>query len=55
MQALEHYLNTGTALERTLQELVRLLASTLNGCEYCIALHTSELKKHNKANERIAG
>jgi len=55
MQALEHYLNTGTALERTLQELVRLLASTLNGCEYCIALHTSELKKHNKTNERIAG
>jgi len=55
MQALEHYLNTGTGLEPTLQELVRLLASTLNGCEYCIGLHTAELKKHNETAERIAG
>ncbi len=31
MQALEHYLNTATCLEPTLQELVRLLASTMNG------------------------
>ena len=55
MSALEHYLNTATGLENTLQELVRLLASTLNGCDYCIALHTGELKKHNETPERIAG
>jgi AhpD family alkylhydroperoxidase len=55
MQALEHYLNTGTKLERTLQELVRLLASTLNGCEYCIGMHTRELQKYNETAERIAG
>jgi AhpD family alkylhydroperoxidase len=55
MRALEHYLNTGTGLERNLQDMVRLLASILNGCEYCIALHTAELQKQNETPERIAG
>jgi AhpD family alkylhydroperoxidase len=55
MRALEHTLNTGTGLERVLQELVRLRASLMNGCEYCIELHTSELKKLHEPEERIAG
>jgi AhpD family alkylhydroperoxidase len=54
MSALEHYLNTATGLESTLQELVRLLASHLNGCEFCVALHTAQLKKHNETEARIA-
>lgn len=54
MKALEHYLNTGTALEPNLMDLVRLLVSLLNGCEYCIKLHTSELQKLNETPERIA-
>ena len=55
MRELEHYLNTGTGLEATLREFVRLLASTLNGCEYCIGLHTRELQQRNETAERIAG
>jgi AhpD family alkylhydroperoxidase len=55
MRALEHYLNTGTGLARNLQDMVRLLASLLNGCEYCIGLHTAELQKENETPERIAG
>lgn len=55
IRALEHYLNTGTGLEAVLLELVRLRASLINGCEYCIALHTSELKKLHEPEERIAG
>ena len=55
MTALEHYLNTGTGLEPSLMELVRLRASLMNGCEYCILLHTSELKKADETPERIAG
>lgn len=55
MRALEHYLNTGTSLEASLREFVRLLASLMNGCEYCINLHTAELKKLNETAERIAG
>jgi AhpD family alkylhydroperoxidase len=53
LRALEHYLNTATALEPSLTELVRLRASQLNGCEYCIQLHSAELKKHHEPDTRI--
>jgi AhpD family alkylhydroperoxidase len=33
---------------------VRLRASLKNGCEYCIDLHTAELKKLNETAGRIA-
>jgi AhpD family alkylhydroperoxidase len=55
MTALEHYLNTGTGLDKNLLDLMRLLASLLNGCEYCIHLHTAELKKMHEPEGRIAG
>ena len=55
MRALEHYLNAASGLERVLLDLVRLRASLMNGCEYCIALHTAELKKQNEPEERIQG
>ena len=54
MSALEHYLNNGTGLEASLRELVRLRASLMNGCEYCVRLHTSELRKMSETAERIA-
>ena len=55
MTALGHYLNTETGLEPVLLDLVRLLASLMNGCEYCIGLHTAELKKLHEPAGRIAG
>ncbi len=55
MTAMEHYLNTETGLEASLLGLVRLRASAMNGCEYCIRLHTAELKKLNEPAERIVG
>jgi len=55
MRELEHYLNNGTGLEASLRELVRLRVSLMNGCEFCIRLHTSELQKVNETAERIAG
>src|ERR1700728_3268876 len=51
--ALGHYLNTETALEPVLIELVYLRASTLNGCGFCIGMHTAELKKHHEPQSRI--
>ena len=54
MTAMEHYLNTQTGLEPSLLGMVRLRASLINGCEYCIHLHTSELKKLNETPDRIA-
>ena len=54
MSALEHYLNNGTGLEASLRGLVRLRASLMNGCEYCIRLHNRELQTLNETTERIA-
>ncbi len=54
LRALEHYLNTATNLPPSLLELIRLRASLLNGCEYCIGLHTHELTKHHETPDRIA-
>jgi AhpD family alkylhydroperoxidase len=55
MRELEHYLNTRTGLEPVLLELVRLRASLMNGCEYCIHMHTADLRKRNETAERIEG
>jgi AhpD family alkylhydroperoxidase len=53
LRKFEHYLNTGTALDAVLLELVRLRASTLNSCDFCTQLHTAELRKHNEPQSRI--
>jgi AhpD family alkylhydroperoxidase len=55
MRELEHYLNNGAGLDASLREMVRLRVSLMNGCEFCIRLHTSELRKVNETEERIAG
>ncbi|WP_213807300.1 carboxymuconolactone decarboxylase family protein [Granulicella sp. dw_53] len=53
MTALEHYLNNGTGLEPSLLGMIRLRASLMNGCEYCIHLHAAELRKLNETADRI--
>jgi AhpD family alkylhydroperoxidase len=55
MRALEHYLNTNTGLEVNMVEMMRLLASSLNGCQFCVQFHTVELRKKNETEERIGG
>jgi len=51
--AVGHYLSTGTALDPVLLELVYLRASTLNGCGFCIGMHSTDLKKRNEPETRI--
>jgi AhpD family alkylhydroperoxidase len=53
LQALGHYLSTGTALEPVLLGLVYLRSSILNGCGFCIGMHTAELKQHHEPQTRI--
>ena len=53
LTAVEHYLNTGTRLDKNLLDMVRLLASLLNGCEFCVAMHKAELKKQHEPDGRI--
>jgi AhpD family alkylhydroperoxidase len=54
LRALEHYLNTGTTLEQPLLEIIRLRASLMNGCEFCVRFHIAELRKKNESADRIS-
>jgi AhpD family alkylhydroperoxidase len=53
LSAFGHYLTTETTLEPVLKALVDLRASQLNGCEFCISLHSAELRKHHEPDSRI--
>ena len=53
MRVLEHYLNASSGLGASLLGLIRLRASLINGCEFCIAMHGRELKSHNEPNGRV--
>ena len=53
LASLGHYISTETALEPVLLGLVYLRASQLNGCGFCIGMHTAELRKHHEPDSRI--
>jgi AhpD family alkylhydroperoxidase len=40
-------------LERKLQELIRIRASQINGCGYCIDYHTSDALKQGETAQRL--
>lgn len=40
--------------EKSLVELVRLRASQINGCAYCIDLHTADARKASEGERRLA-
>ncbi|UTV30644.1 carboxymuconolactone decarboxylase family protein [Photobacterium atrarenae] len=52
MFGLEKYLNN-TNLEKSLKELIKIRASQINGCAYCIQIHTEEAMKHGETEQRI--
>ena len=43
----------GHSLDDALLELVKVRASQLNGCAYCIALHVSTARKLGETNDRL--
>ncbi|MBC8749426.1 AhpD family alkylhydroperoxidase [Paraburkholderia sp. WC7.3g] len=43
-----------SALEKPLTELVRLRASQINGCAYCVDMHTSDARKGGETERRLA-
>jgi AhpD family alkylhydroperoxidase len=53
MIAAGHALNTSTALDTSLLDLVRLRSSILNGCGFCIGMHSAELKHAHEPQTRI--
>ena len=54
LRELEHYLNTESGLDYVLREMVKLRASQLNGCSYCVDLHTGDAQKAGDTLARIA-
>ena len=43
-----------SSLEKPLIELVRLRASQINGCAYCVDMHTSDARKGGETDRRLA-
>lgn len=54
MDGLDRYL-AGCGLEETLLHLVRLRASQLNGCAYCIDMHWKDLRRLGESELRLYG
>jgi AhpD family alkylhydroperoxidase len=52
MRALEDYVKS-TPLEPSLLELVRLRASYLNGCAFCVDMHTKDARASGEAEQRL--
>ncbi len=50
--ALENQVQT-SGLERSLIELVKTRASQINGCAYCINMHTTDARKHGETEARL--
>jgi AhpD family alkylhydroperoxidase len=43
----------GSGLERSLYELVKTRASQINGCAYCIDMHTKDARKAGETEQRL--
>lgn len=52
MLALEHYVEH-CGLERSLYFLVKSRASQINGCAYCIHMHTRDARAEGESEERL--
>jgi len=50
---LEAYLNHSSGLEPSLLDLVRLRASQINGCAYCIDMHSKDLRARSESEQRL--
>jgi AhpD family alkylhydroperoxidase len=50
--ALQKYVDS-SGLERSLLELVRLRASQINGCAYCLDMHTKDARALGESEQRL--
>jgi AhpD family alkylhydroperoxidase len=52
LNALETHIQS-TGLEKSLIELVKIRASQINGCAFCINMHTEDARKRGETEQRI--
>ncbi|MDE3197237.1 MAG: carboxymuconolactone decarboxylase family protein [Acidobacteriota bacterium] len=54
LYALEHYLRK-CGLEKNLMELIKMRASMLNGCAFCIDMHSKDARAEGETEQRLYG
>jgi AhpD family alkylhydroperoxidase len=52
MMDMEKYTKT-TTIERKLRELIKIRVSQINGCAYCLNMHTADARKMGETEQRI--
>ncbi|GAP96630.1 carboxymuconolactone decarboxylase family protein [Leptolyngbya sp. NIES-2104] len=52
MLQLEQYVQ-GSGINPTLLELIKIRASQINGCAFCIDMHTKDARLHGETEQRI--
>ncbi|AVT80006.1 carboxymuconolactone decarboxylase family protein [Rhodopseudomonas palustris] len=52
MVALEKYIQ-GSGLESSLIELVKMRASQINGCAFCLDMHSKDARAHGETEQRL--
>jgi len=52
MRELEKYVQ-GSDLEKTLYELVKMRASQINGCAYCLDMHSKDTRAAGETEQRL--
>lgn len=52
MMGLEAYLSQ-ISISKTAKELIKIRASQINGCAYCIDMHTKDAMKNGETGQRI--
>ena len=50
--ALQNYVDQ-SGLDAKLRHLIQIRASQINGCAYCLAMHTRDARKHGESDERM--
>ena len=51
---LENYVKNESGLDAALIHLIKLRASQINGCAYCVDMHTKEARQHGLSEQWIA-
>lgn len=52
MLAFENYIGT-TELTNTHKELIKIRTSQINGCAFCLDMHTKDARKYGETEQRI--
>ena len=52
MMSMEKYTKT-TSIERKLRELIKIRVSQINGCAYCLNMHSADARKMGETEQRI--